>query len=272
MSIIVPAHNERENIAAAVRSLATGDHPGIEVVVVDDGSTDGTADIVEGLGPSNVTVIRRPNGGKPAALNVGIAHARHDLIVMIDADTVLEPDAVRALVQPFADEQVGGVAGNVKVVNRRSLVGLWQHIEYVRRVQLDRRLYDRLGCMPTVPGAIGAFRRTVLAEAGGLSDRTLAEDTDLTMAVVRAGWRVVYEEKARAWTEAPSTLRQRWQRYRWSYGTMQAMWSHRGAIGAQGAATLRPGRSAVSRDVRCRAPASGSASTGSSSTSCWSSR
>ena len=101
---------------------------------------------------------------------------------------------------------------------------------------LDRRLYEVLNCMPTVPGAIGAFRRAALAEVGGISDETLAEDTDVTMALCRAGWRVVYEERAKAWTEAPATLEQLYrQRYRWSYGTMQAMWKHRKALTDSGA-------------------------------------
>ncbi|GAA3301535.1 hypothetical protein GCM10020218_095420 [Dactylosporangium vinaceum] len=232
VSVIVPAYNEKEGIEAAVRSLAGGDHPGgIEVVVVDDGSTDNTADLVAAMHLPNVRVVRIPNGGKPNALNVGVAMARHDLIVMVDGDTVFEPDAVRHLVQPFADPTVGAVAGNVKVGNRDTIVARWQHIEYVIGFNLDRRLYDILQIMPTIPGAIGAFRRRALADIGGISHDTLAEDTDATMALCRTGWRVVYEERARAWTEAPSKLRQLWlQRYRWSYGTMQAMWKHRRSI------------------------------------------
>ena len=231
VSVIVPAYNEKEGIEAAVRSLAGGDYPDIEVVVVDDGSTDGTAAIVERLGLPNVRVIRVPNGGKPNALNTGIALARHDLIVTVDGDTIFEPDSIRMLVQPFASPAVGAVAGNVKVGNRQTLVAVWQHIEYVIGFNLDRRLYEVLNCMPTVPGAIGAFRRSALTEVGGISDETLAEDTDVTMALCRAGWRVVYEERARAWTEAPTTLEQLYrQRYRWSYGTMQAMWKHRKAL------------------------------------------
>ncbi|MFF0721124.1 bifunctional polysaccharide deacetylase/glycosyltransferase family 2 protein [Micromonospora sp. NPDC003816] len=237
VSVIVPAYNEKEGIAEAVRSLATGDHPGgIEVVVVDDGSTDGTADIAAGLGLPNVRVVRKPNGGKPSALNTGVALARHDLIVMVDGDTVFEPDAVRRLVQPFGDPQVGAVAGNVKVGNRRSMIAKWQHIEYVIGFNLDRRLYETLRCMPTIPGAIGAFRREALEYAGGMTDETLAEDTDITMALGRAGWKVVYEESARAWTEAPASFGQLWkQRYRWSYGTMQAMWKHRRSVLDKGA-------------------------------------
>ncbi|WP_218106807.1 bifunctional polysaccharide deacetylase/glycosyltransferase family 2 protein [Micromonospora pallida] len=228
VSVVVPAYNEKEGIAAAVRSLAGGDHPGgIEVVVVDDGSTDGTADIAEALRLPNVRVVRKPNGGKPSALNTGVALARFNLIVMVDGDTIFEEDSVRRLVQPFADPRVGAVAGNVKVGNRGSLIAKWQHIEYVIGFNLDRRLYETLRCMPTVPGAIGAFRRQALNQVGGMTDETLAEDTDITMALGRAGWHVVYEETARAWTEAPTTLGQLWkQRYRWSYGTIQAMWKH----------------------------------------------
>jgi cellulose synthase/poly-beta-1,6-N-acetylglucosamine synthase-like glycosyltransferase/peptidoglycan/xylan/chitin deacetylase (PgdA/CDA1 family) len=235
VSVIVPAYNEKAGIEAAVRSLAGGDYPEIEVVVVDDGSTDGTAALVERLRLPNVRVIRVPNGGKSNALNTGVALARHDLIITVDGDTIFEPDSIRRLVQPFGKRNVGAVAGNVKIGNRRSLVALWQHIEYVIGFNLDRRLYELLNCMPTVPGAIGAFRRRALAEAGGFSDETLAEDTDITMALCRAGWRVVYEERARAWTEAPATLEQLYrQRYRWSYGTMQAMWKHRKALTESG--------------------------------------
>ncbi|GAA2621705.1 glycosyltransferase [Dactylosporangium fulvum] len=231
VSVIVPAYNEAANIAATVRSLVANDYPGIEVVVVDDGSTDGTADIVRRLGLPSVRVIRQPNAGKPAALNTGIAAARGDLLVLVDGDTVFEPDAVGQLVQPFADPDVGAVSGNTKVANRRGLLGRWQHLEYVVGFNLDRRMFDLGGCMPTIPGAIGAFRREALFDVDGVPADTLAEDTDLTMAVLRAGWRVVYAPDAVAWTEAPGSLRQLWrQRYRWCYGTMQAAWKHRRAV------------------------------------------
>ncbi|WP_406044883.1 bifunctional polysaccharide deacetylase/glycosyltransferase family 2 protein [Micromonospora sp. NBC_00898] len=239
VTVIVPAYNERTTIAAAVRSLASGTHPGVEVLVVDDESDDGTAEEVERLGLAGVRVVRVPGGGKAAALNAGVALARHDLLVMVDADTVVDPDALHRLVQPFGDPRVGAVAGNVKVGNRRRLIGRWQHIEYVIGFSLDRRLYDTLHCMPTIPGALGAFRREAVLAAGGLSRATLAEDTDLTMGIHRAGWRVVYEETAVARTEAPSTLPQLWrQRYRWSYGTMQALWRHRRSLVERGS----PGR------------------------------
>ncbi len=230
VSVLVPAYNEAKCIENTVRSLMESDHP-VEIIVIDDGSSDGTARIVENLNLPGVRVVRQLNAGKPAALNRGVANARHDLVVMMDGDTVFEPSTVRELVQPFGDPRVGAVAGNAKVGNKDTLIGAWQHIEYVMGFNLDRRMYDVLRCMPTIPGAVGAFRRTALERVGGMSDDTLAEDTDITMAIHRDGWKVVYAENARAWTEAPESVQQLWsQRYRWSYGTMQAIWKHRRAV------------------------------------------
>ena len=236
VSVIVPAFNEAANIRATVLSLLGGDHPAVEVIVVDDGSTDGTADIVERLRLPGVRVVRQRNAGKPAALNTGIQCARADLLVLVDGDTVFQSDTIHRLVQPFADPRVGAVSGNAKVANRRRLLGRWQHLEYVIGFNLDRRMYAVLRCMPTIPGAVGAFRRAALRDTGGVPGDTLAEDTDLTMALHRAGWDIAYAERAIAWTEAPATLRQLWrQRYRWGYGTMQAMWKHRAALRERGA-------------------------------------
>lgn len=231
VSVVVPAYNEEVGIAATLRSLVASDYPNLDVVVVDDGSTDSTAAVVAGLGLPGVRLIRQPNAGKPAALTTGIAAAEHAILVLVDGDTVFESSAVRELVAVLANPDIGAVSGNTKVGNRRSLLGRWQHIEYVIGFNLDRRMFDVLRCMPTIPGAIGAFRREAIADAGGITDETLAEDTDLTMAIIRAGWRVVYAPLARAWTEAPATLGQLWrQRYRWCYGTIQAMWKHRPAV------------------------------------------
>ncbi|MGW7203832.1 bifunctional polysaccharide deacetylase/glycosyltransferase family 2 protein [Streptomyces sp. NPDC054837] len=238
VSVIVPAYNEKECIANTLKSLARSTHP-IEIIVVDDGSTDSTSEIslnaAHELGMTNVRVIRQENAGKPAALNNGVRNASYDIVIMMDGDTVFEPDAVHQLVQPFADPEVGAVAGNAKVGNRDTIIGAWQHIEYVMGFNLDRRMYDLLRCMPTIPGAIGAFRREAVLEVGGMSEDTLAEDTDITIAMHRAGWRVVYQEHAKAWTEAPGSLKQLWsQRYRWSYGTMQALWKHRKSLTDKG--------------------------------------
>jgi cellulose synthase/poly-beta-1,6-N-acetylglucosamine synthase-like glycosyltransferase len=241
LTFFFPAYNEEENVAETVRhaldevgSLVDGS---IEVLVVDDGSTDDTAAMASSLGLPGVRVIRQRNAGKASALNTGISYSRHDVLIMVDGDTVFEPATIRRLVQPLADPEVGAVSGNTKVGNRRGILGRWQHIEYVIGFNLDRRMFDLLECMPTVPGAIGAFRYEALASVGWISDDTLAEDTDLTMALCRIGWRVVYKQSARAWTEAPSSLSQLWrQRYRWCYGTLQSMWKHRRALVERGPA------------------------------------
>jgi cellulose synthase/poly-beta-1,6-N-acetylglucosamine synthase-like glycosyltransferase len=236
VTVVVPAFNEDAGIAACVRSLVATGYPALEIIVVDDGATDGTAAAVEELQFACVRVIRQANAGKPVALTTGIAAARHDILVLVDGDTVFEETSLLALTAPFSNARVGAVSGNTKVGNRRGLLGRWQHIEYVIGFNLDRRMFDVLECMPTVPGAIGAFRRDALAAVGGVTDDTLAEDTDLTMAICRAGYRVVYAPEARAWTEAPATISALWrQRYRWCYGTLQAIWKHRAAVTERGA-------------------------------------
>jgi len=246
VAIVVPAYNEAVGIERAVRLLMASDYPDFEIIVVDDGSSDDTAAIVERLGLERVLVLRKENGGKASALNSGIAATRAPIVVMVDGDTVFEPATMRLLVQPLADPRVGAVSGNTKVGNRGGLIGRWQHIEYVTGFNLDRRMYEVLQCTPTVPGAIGAFRRDALEQVGGVSGATLAEDTDLTLAIGRTGRRVVYAEKARAWTEAPSTLGDLWrQRYRWSYGTMQALWKHKRALLTRDPRQRRIGRLAL---------------------------
>jgi cellulose synthase/poly-beta-1,6-N-acetylglucosamine synthase-like glycosyltransferase/peptidoglycan/xylan/chitin deacetylase (PgdA/CDA1 family) len=257
VSILVPAHNEQVGIERSVRSLAGSHYRGeLEVIVVDDGSIDATAAIVQRLthegggatdespnadaqGPARglerVRLLRQANAGKAAALNRALAVARHDIIVTVDADTVFEPGTLALLVQRFREPRVGAISGNTKVGNRGGLIGRWQHIEYVMGFNLDRRMYEVLGSTPTVPGAIGAFRRRALADIGGISGATLAEDTDITLDIGRAGWQVVYESRARAWTEAPSTVRGLYrQRSRWAYGTIQSMWKHRAALLSSG--------------------------------------
>jgi cellulose synthase/poly-beta-1,6-N-acetylglucosamine synthase-like glycosyltransferase/peptidoglycan/xylan/chitin deacetylase (PgdA/CDA1 family) len=232
VTVIVPAYNEAAGIEAALRSLVASRWPhGLTVIVVDDGSTDRTGNIVARLALPGVYLIRQANQGKPAALNAGLAAARTEVVVMVDGDTVFQPDTIAELVAPFADPRVGATSGNAKVLDRRSLLGRWQHAEYVMGFNLDRRLLATLGAVTTVPGAVGAFRADALRDTHGVSPDTIAEDTDLTIAIQRSGWRVVFQDRAIAWTEAPSTLGDLWrQRYRWCYGTLQSVWKHRRAM------------------------------------------
>jgi cellulose synthase/poly-beta-1,6-N-acetylglucosamine synthase-like glycosyltransferase len=144
---------------------------------------------------------------------------------------VFDDDTVAELVQPLRDPKVAAVAGNAKVGNRINLVTRWQALEYVTSQNLDRRAFALLDCITVVPGAVGAWRRSVVVDVGGFQEDTLAEDQDLTLAMRRAGWSVAYADGAVAYTEAPDTLRGlARQRFRWSFGTLQCTWKHRDAF------------------------------------------
>ncbi|MDB4881516.1 MAG: polysaccharide deacetylase, partial [Gemmatimonadetes bacterium] len=234
VSIIVPAYNEERVIVQTIASLLNQRYAGpLEIVVVDDGSTDDTADIVEEAYAAHprVSIHRRENGGKASALNFGIARARHEIVIGLDADTLFADDTVAELVQPLANPRVGAVAGNAKVGNRINLVTRWQALEYVTSQNLDRRAFSLLDCITVVPGAVGAWRRQLVLDVGGFREDTLAEDQDLTLAIRRAGHSVAYADGAVAYTEAPDTLRGlAKQRFRWSFGTLQCTWKHRDAF------------------------------------------
>ena len=231
VSVIVPAYNEEVGIEAAVRSIDATDWPELEILVVDDGSSDQTSEVVAALDMERVRLVRKPNGGKPSALNIGIREARHDVLVMIDGDTVLEPTTIPELVQPLRDPDVGAVAGNPKIGNETNLMTRLQVSEYLMSSSLERRVTAPAGLITTIPGAVGAWRRAAVTEAGLVSNTTLAEDSDLTIAVARGGWRVAYQPDARAWTEAPATAGMLYrQRTRWTFGTLQVLWKHRRAL------------------------------------------
>ena len=233
VSIIVPAYNEEVNAVRTVNSLLLQDYPNLQVVFVDDGSKDSTYKIVDNAfkDTTNVKVYTKENGGKASALNVGIAKADSEFVVCIDADTQLKIDAISKLMQKFTSEKIAAVAGNVKVGNEINMITKWQSIEYITSQNFDRRAFDLLDCITVVPGAIGAFRKVAVIEAGGLTTDTLAEDCDLTMRLHRIGYEVRNCTDAISYTEAPETMKQFMkQRFRWSFGVMQCFWKHRDAL------------------------------------------
>ncbi|HEY4342850.1 MAG TPA: glycosyltransferase [Parvibaculum sp.] len=230
VSVIVPAYNEEKVIVSTVEGILSSDYADLEVIAINDGSKDDTLGVLHasfGNDP-RVTIIDIPNGGKANALNVGIAAAKGEVIVALDADTQFEPDAIARLVRWFSDKTVGAVAGNAKVGNRINMITRWQALEYISAQNLERRALAALGTLTVVPGAIGAWRRSVLAELGGFRGDTLAEDQDLTIELQKAGHRVLFDSSAIAWTEAPATFGGlQKQRFRWSYGTLQCLWKYR---------------------------------------------
>jgi poly-beta-1,6 N-acetyl-D-glucosamine synthase len=235
VSVLIPAYNEGLVLERALSSVLALDYPEIEVVVIDDGSTDDTlaqASRFEGehMGVE-VRVVTKPNGGKASALNAGIAASRHPFILCMDADSVLEPQTLRRAIQHFGDPSVAAVAGNVKVENRGTLVTRLQALEYIEGLNMMRRAQGFLAAVNIVPGPVGLFRREALEEQGGYETDTFAEDADLTLKLMAAGWRIEYEDEAVAWTEAP----ERWvdliqQRYRWTRGILQALRKRKGVF------------------------------------------
>ncbi|MBI5168137.1 MAG: glycosyltransferase [Candidatus Eisenbacteria bacterium] len=236
-SVLIAAYNERPVIARTIDAVLASEPPPLEVIVVDDGSSDGTADEVEARFASHerVRVLRQANGGKASALNRAIAASRGDVLVCLDADTLFTPSTLSQLIGHFSDPRVGAVAGNVKVGNRVNLWTRWQALEYITSQNLDRRAYALLDGITVVPGAVGAWRCAAVLEAGGFQEDTLAEDMDLTWRVRRAGWRIANETRALGFTEAPDSLPMLYrQRFRWTFGTLQCLWKHRDAVGGHG--------------------------------------
>lgn len=234
VSIIVPGYNEEVNAVSSLRNLLLQDYPNFNIIFVDDGSKDETYKRVSEALSDNpkMVILTKPNGGKASALNYGIAHTDAEFVVCIDADTKLYPNAVSLMMRHFAQgkdsEKIGAVAGNVKVGNQLNMLTKWQAIEYTTSQNFDRMAYANINAITVVPGAIGAFRRAAIDEAGGLTTDTLAEDCDLTIRILRTGYRIQNENQAIAMTEAPESVKQFVkQRTRWSFGVMQTFWKHR---------------------------------------------
>jgi peptidoglycan-N-acetylglucosamine deacetylase len=230
VSVIVPAYNEEKVVVRTVKDILASTYPDLQVIVVDDGSVDNTSGVLRDAYPNEprLTLMRVPNGGKANALNAGLAKANGAVVVALDADTQFNRDTIARLVRWFTDTKVGAVAGNAKVGNRTNMITRWQALEYIVSQNLERRALAALGTLTVIPGAVGAWRKTALEQLGGFTSDTVAEDQDLTISLQKAGWRVMFDNSAIAWTEAPATFRGlAKQRFRWAYGTLQCLWKHR---------------------------------------------
>jgi len=233
VSIIIPAYNEEITVVQSLNSLLKTGYKHTEFIFVDDGSKDRTIELVKqnfGHLPQ-LRIFTKPNGGKASALNYGIEQSSADFVICIDADTQLKTDAITELMRYFYDGEIAAVAGTVKVGNKNNLITNWQSIEYITAQNMDRRAFDILNTITVVPGAIGAFRKSVIKEVGAFTTDTLAEDCDLTMRILRAGYTVKNCDSAIAYTEAPETVDMLLkQRFRWSFGVMQSFWKNRATL------------------------------------------
>ena len=242
VAVLIPAYNEEKVIERTVRAALNSNYPNLRVIVIDDGSRDRTLEVARAVfareeAAGRVLILTKPNSGKADALNHGIEHIRDaELFVGIDADTIIANDAISRLVPHFINPTVGAIAGNAKVGNRVNLWTRWQALEYITSQNFERRALDVLGAVSVVPGAIGAWRVSAVREAGGYQIDTVAEDADLTMALLRRGYRVEYEDMALAYTEAPTTANGLMrQRFRWSFGILQAVYKHSAVFARKGA-------------------------------------
>lgn len=237
VSVVIAAYNEEKVICMTIDSILESNYRNFEIVLVNDGSNDDTSNLVKEKYRTNqmVKVVDKENGGKASSLNLGFRVSSGEIIIALDADTIIDPDAIPLLVSHFKDEKVAAVSGNVKVGNIHNMITKWQHIEYVVGFNLERRAFSMLNCVTVVPGALGAWRKDIVARYGYFKEDTLAEDTDMTLNILKngykdmsSGYKIKFEEKAYAYTESPADIRSLLkQRYRWSYGTLQCLWKHR---------------------------------------------
>lgn len=233
VSVVISAYNEEKVISRTIDSILKNHYPVMEVIVVNDGSTDHTPEVIRENFKDNrrVRLISKRNTGKALSINLGVKKAKGEIVVLLDADTLMAPNAISLLVPHFKNKKVAAVSGNVKVGNIRNLLTTWQHIEYVTGFNLERRAFAELNCITVVPGAIGAWRKSLLQRAGYFKTDTLAEDTDITLTLLQQGWQIHFEEKAYGFTEAPEDIKSLVkQRYRWTFGTLQCLWKHRDAL------------------------------------------
>jgi len=241
-AVIVPAHNEERVIVDSISSLLRSRNRDFEVIVIDDGSTDRTYEVVERAfgGNPRVRLLTKRNGGKSSALNYAIERTDVEVVVCIDADTRLAPDALDLLLEHFADSRVGAVAGVVTVGNRSNMLSRFQALEYLTSQSMDRRAFEIVNGIAVVPGAIGAWRRSAIMEVGLYDSDTSAEDADITFKIVRAGWIVRNEPRALAVTEAPEKVREfNKQRFRWMFGMIQVAFKHRDVYFQRGGSGLK---------------------------------
>ena len=232
VSIIVPAYNEGKLLTSTVRSLLKLNYPKFEIVVVDDGSKDDTRAVAHTLigdyGHASVILVEKTNGGKSTALNAGIQVSSYDFVLCVDGDSQLSPDTLRQAMRHFNEPRIGAVAGNVKVDNRNNIWTTLQALEYVEGLNMARSAQSLFQLVNIIPGPLGLFRKQAILDAGGYSSDTFAEDCDLTLKIIREGWRVEYEPRAQSYTEAPDKLTDLLkQRYRWTRGIIQAIRKHR---------------------------------------------
>ncbi len=231
ISIIIPMHNEEKSIKATIRSVLRNSYKNIEIIVINNGSSDNSLQEAQKIKNKKVTILNTQKSGKHLALNLGLKHAKGKILVCIDADTRLRTSSINKIVQYFTDKEIGAVAGHLLVGNPNNFLTRIQNIEYIVAQSIEKRISDIFGVVPIVPGAFGAWRKSAIIKAGRFNKQTHAEDYDLSLRIIKKGYRVKYADKAVAYTEAPTSLNQLFtQRLRWNFGNLQVIFKHKDAL------------------------------------------
>jgi poly-beta-1,6-N-acetyl-D-glucosamine synthase len=239
VSVLIPAWNEAVGILGTIRSILANSYENLEIIVINDGSTDNSDEILRAFekeyiqsaqgkeGKKDFIYIYKENGGKAEALNKGLEVSHGDIIITIDADCVVQRDAVRNFVARFSDPKVMAAVGNVKVANTNSFIAVIQHLEFLFSFYL-KRADSLLGSIYIIGGAAGAFRREVFEKLGGYSTKNLTEDIELTVRIQKAGMKIVYAADAVVYTEGASdTQGLSKQRLRWKKGRIDTFIEHK---------------------------------------------
>lgn len=231
VTVLIPAYNEAGYIGPCIDSVLASDYPDgkLRVVVIDDGSSDDTLTEARGRAGDRVTVLRKSNGGKHSALNYGLRHTESALVMGIDGDSIVAPDAVKNLIETYESRpEACAIAGNIRVRNRDNTITRIQALEYIVSINMFRRALDVVGLVKVVPGCLGLFERSMIEQLGGFSGDTVTEDFDMTMELLKSGRGVHYSSEAVSYTEAPTSVRDLYrQRLRWFRGTVQTLSKHR---------------------------------------------
>ncbi len=236
VSILVPVYNEEKVVKSSIESLLEINYPNYEIIIINDGSSDKTAEVAETLvgyqkGRTSlvkVSLINKANSGKAKSLNAGIQYSQAQFVLCMDGDSQLSSNCLMMGMKHFTDPAVGAVAGNVKVQNRNRMLTDLQALEYLEGLNMARSAQGFVKMVNIIPGPMGIFRKSALRDAGFYSSDTFAEDADVTLKILAKGWKIEYEPNAIAYTEAPETIHQLLkQRYRWTRGILQAIRKHK---------------------------------------------
>ncbi|MBL7206175.1 MAG: glycosyltransferase family 2 protein [Candidatus Aenigmarchaeota archaeon] len=227
VSIIIPAYNEEKNIGKTLKAIFSSDYPKdkMEVMVVDDGSNDNTIDIAKSF---DVKVLKQNHNGKVGALNYGIKNASNELIITIDADTILKKDAVKKVLSPFSDKNMGAVGGAMKIECPKNLLSFFQNIEYVSMSLVKEGFSQLFNTSLGFYGSFCCYRKSVLQKIGGFQDSTTSEDIDVSLQIRKAGYKSLVLGSAVGSTPAEDKIKVFFkQRTRWSKGMLQVLVKHK---------------------------------------------